>query len=283
VQKESRNDKFSLVDLWGFIKSRLLTYTLIRMGIFLLLIWLLNSLLLNLYTNHGQKLRLTNFVGQPLFKARKMAASRDYELVILDSVHLIGKPGGYVLNQVPKPNSFVKRGRKVYITISRFKADEILSDNIPNLYGEKYDFKKQEFESLYHIKLMIAETRYDPGPSGHILEASYHGMLLANEENKAKGLSLSKGDTVLVVISVDRGGEIDVPQLRCKTLGEAKLELSAMKIELGNINQEGDIEDQDNAYIIRQEPTYEKGKKIKMGSSVQLTISQTYPDDCEPR
>lgn len=89
-----------------------MTYTLIRMGIFLLLIWLLNSLLLNLYTNHGQKLRLTNFVGQPLFKARKMAASRDYELVILDSVHLIGKPGGYVLNQVPKPNSFVKEGEK---------------------------------------------------------------------------------------------------------------------------------------------------------------------------
>ncbi|NOT36783.1 MAG: PASTA domain-containing protein [Saprospiraceae bacterium] len=226
---------------------------------------------------------MANYIGLPLSKVKLMAAAKDYEIVITDSVHLIGKPGGYVLNQIPKTNSLVKRGRKIYLVISRYKADEIISDNLPVLYGEKYEFKIKEFESQFQLKLKIVANKYDPGPSGHILEARYKGELIADENSRKLGIVLSKGDTIEVILSVSHGGEIDIPNLRCKTLAEAKFEIEASGIKVGNITQDGNIENLDDAYIISQKPTYEKSKKLKMESTIDVTISQTYPDDCDPR
>jgi len=226
---------------------------------------------------------MANYIGLPLEKVRRATIAKDYELIITDSIHLIGKPGGYVLNQVPKPNSFVKRGRKVYITVSRYKADIVLSDNIPTLYGEKFEFKKQEFESLLQLKLVCSGTKYDPGPTGHILEARYKGQLLADEKIRTLGLTLEKGDSIQVIISVNEGGEMDVPNLRCKTLAEAKFELEAASLSIGLIETEGQIDNPNDAYIIFQNPAFEKGRKIKMNSSIQVKLSQTFPNDCEPQ
>lgn len=280
---ESKKSSFKLAELLSFFKSRIFVYNLIRLGLFLLLLWILHGLLLNLYTNHGQKVKMANYIGLPLTKVERLAAAKDYELMITDSVHLIGKPGGYVLNQIPKQNSLVKRGRKVYLVISRYKADEIISDNLPTLYGEKFEFKNKEFDSQFQLKLRITGNKYDPGPSGHILEARYKGELIADENSRKLGVLLSKGDTIDVIISVSQGGEIDLPNLRCKTLAEARFEIEASGIKLGNITQDGEIPNLDDAYIISQSPAYEKSKKIKMESSIDLTLSQTYPDDCEPR
>lgn len=226
---------------------------------------------------------MANYIAQPLSKVELMAAAKDYEIVITDSVHLIGKPGGYVLNQTPKPNSLVKRGRTIYLVISRYKADELISDNLPTIYGEKFDFKSKELESLYQLKLKIVGNKYDPGPSGHILEARRNGELIADKDGKKPGVVIFKGDTIEIIISSSLDGEIEVPNLKCKTLAEARFEIEASGIKLGNISQEGDIENLEDAYIISQSPVYEKSKKIKMQSSIQLTVSQAYPDDCQPR
>ena len=282
-KKNNPSEAFSFNSLLAFFRSKIFIYNLIRLGIFLLLLWLLHSLLLNLYTNHGQRLKLANYVGFSLIKVEKSAAAKDFELVITDSIHLIGKPGGYVLNQVPVANSFVKRGRKVYVTISRYKADEIISDNLPSLYGEKFDFKIQELESLFQLKLVRSSTRYDPGPTGHILEARYKGELIADEKSKKLGVILSKGDTIYVTISVNEGGEMELPNLRCKTLAEAKFEVEAADLKINNIIQDGDIMNLEEAYVIIQNPPFAKGKKIKMKSGIDITISQNYPDDCEPQ
>ncbi|MEP7197013.1 MAG: PASTA domain-containing protein [Saprospiraceae bacterium] len=226
---------------------------------------------------------MTNYIGQTVDKVIKMAAAKDYELVIADSVHLIGKPGGYVLNQIPRPNSYVKRGRKVYLIVSRYKADEVVSDNLPILYGEKFEFKRQEFESLFQIKLKISGTKYDPGPIGHILEVKYKGELLADEKSKKLGVLISKGDTLEVVVSVNEGGEIELPNLRCKTVAEAKFEIEASSLGLGSIINDEEIENLNEAYIIKQVPEFQKGKKIKMNSSINITVSMSFPDDCGPQ
>ncbi len=278
--KEIKDSGFRLADIWMFFKSNLFIYNLIRIFIFILLVWILNSLLLNLYTNHGQKLRLPNYIGQPLSKIEKLAAGKGYELIITDSIHLIGKPGGYVLNQVPKPNSFVKRGRAIYLTVSRYKADELISDNLTTLYGEKFDFKKQEFESLYQLKLVVEGTKYDPGPTGHILEARYKGELIADQNNKRRGVILAKGDTIYVIISVNQGAELDLPNLRCKTLAEARFELEASTLHIANVMEEGTIDNLDEAIIISQDPPWQQGKKIKMNSQVNVTVQSSIPSDC---
>ncbi|MCC6816235.1 MAG: PASTA domain-containing protein [Saprospiraceae bacterium] len=280
---DQNKSSFKFTEIPGFLTSRLFGYNLIRLGIFLILIWILHSLILSIYTNHGQKVKLANYIGQPLEKVKRLAAAKDYDLIITDSIHLIGKPGGYVLNQTPKPNSMVKRGRSIYLVISRYKADEIISDNLPTLYGEKFDFKARELESLFQLKLRVSEQKFDPGPSGHILAAYYKGKLIANDKGRELGIIMSKGDTIEIVISTDAGGEIDVPNLRCKTLAEVRFETEASKINIGVIQQEGIVENMEEAYVIAQSPAFEKSKKIKIQSTIDLTVSSNYPDDCPPR
>ncbi len=226
---------------------------------------------------------MANYIGLPLQKVELMANAKDYEIIITDSVHLIGKPGGYVLNQTPKHNSMVKRGRTIYLVVSRYKADELISDNLPTIYGEKYDFKSRELESLYQLKLKIVGNKYDPGPSGHILEARRNGELIADADGKKLGVVMYKGDTIEIIISSNQGGEINIPNLKCKTLAEARFEIEASGIKLGIVSQEGVVENLDDGYIISQSPEFDKSKKIKMQSSISVTVSQTYPDDCQPR
>jgi len=228
------------------------------------------------YTNHGQKLELPNYIGQEIDEAAQDATDKTFEIVVNDSIHKVGQPGGLILNQNPKGGSIVKEDRKIYVMVTKHKPDIVLSDHLTaGLYGGDFHMTKSRLENQEFIT-EIKSTRYDRGAPNHILEVWYEGKNITDK----KGIKIKKGDKISFVLSKNDEGQLDVPNLVCQTVEEATLLLDFSKLSVGSIIPIDEIEDQSRAYIYKQEPPAGDGQRIVMGSSVKLFISKEKPNSC---
>jgi len=278
MSKDTPRLKFS--ELPAFLKSKLLLHTLIRLFLVVIILWIIQAFFLNLYTNHGQKLTLQKYVGVTLANAKKHAEPRGYEIIVSDSLYIKGRAGGLIVSQIPLPGSQVKRGRKIYVTLTKYQAESFQAELLPILYGKKYEFKRTELFNLFELNSKIKGVKFDPGPENHILEVYYHNQLLINGSERKTNVTIAKGDTLEFVISTKVGGEVPIPNLICQTLAEAKFLLSSSKLELETIVEEGAITDPETAYIVKQIPEAQDGQTIELGSSFKITIVQQKPENC---
>ena len=218
------------------------------------------------YTHHGQKIELPTFEGLNIEEAALLAKKNNFELIVDDSVHIVGKSGGEILNQNPISRSYVKKGRKIYITTTKYHADVFKSENLPVLYGKKYTLKKKELESHFNIKVKIRGYLYDPGPADHILEVYYKDKLIVSPKGRNKTVSISKGDVLECMLSKQSGGRIVVPDLRCEMYDAGKFFIESIKLKMAISQKAPDVFELGSAYISSQEPA--AGSKVTMGSIV---------------
>lgn len=235
---------------------------------------------LRFYTNHGQKLEMVNFVGQDLEEAIDFADDKSFELIVSDSTFVIGKKGGIILDQNPKPKSFVKENRKVYVTITKFDPDKIAVSDLPTLYGNDINQKLTEL-SFRGISGKIKSRKYDPGEPNHILEVYYKGKLIIDADNILSDLKINKGDELEFVVSDKESGEIIIPNLVCYAYQDVEFILSSNKLVLGEVTQKGTIDDINTAYVLAQEPSFDGVSKINMESKVNITIVKDKPGTCK--
>ena len=252
---------------------------LILAALFLLLILLLTLLWLRIYTNHGQKLSVPDLIGENYTEARKLAKKQSFNLVVTDSVYLIGKDGGLIHKQNPVAESKVKENRKIYVTVTKFTPDKIKVKDLPTLYGNDFSQKNRELE-YRGIKSTIKDRKYDPGEPNHILEVYYNGKLIIDKDVFESEIEIDKGGTLEFTVSDKGGGEITVPSLICKTLSEVEFLLDNSKLKVGEINVKGIVENRDSAFILAQNPPHDGISKIAMGSSIDITLVKEKPDQC---
>jgi len=257
-------------------KQRFLIHLLL-IGLFFALVLFLTMQWLKLYTNHGQKLELPNYIGKSVDGAIEDARDKTFEIIVNDSIHRVGKPGGLILDQNPKGGSIVKENRKIYITITKHQADVVMSEHLTSeLYGGDFHMIKSRLENQ-EFKTAIKSTRYDRGAPNHILEVWYNG----NNITDKKGVAIEKGTTISFVLSKNDDGELDVPNLVCQTLEEATLLLDFSKLSVADIiPYDDEIVNQNGAFIYKQDPPSGQGRKITMGSGIRLFISKDKPSAC---
>lgn len=273
-----QDNKFQFFELFTFLKSKLFAHTLLRLFLVFLLLWLLHSIGLRLYTNHGQKLIMPKYIGLDLEKAKEHADSRGFSIEVSDSVFLKGQKPGIILSQIPIEHSKVKSGRIIYVTTSKFLSESFLSIQLPTLYGKKYEFKKKELMNTIDVVSKIRGQRYDPGPELHILEVYYKSSLINDASIKLEEITIFKGDTLEFVVSTQSGGKVPVPDFNCKTLAEAKFLLASSKLELGTLELVGEFEDQETAFVIDQD--HASDEMVNLGTKINLSIVQQKPDHC---
>lgn len=249
------------------------------MAIVLILVVLITLFWLRSYTNHGQKLELSDYVGINYDTAQKDANENSFNLVIKDSIHRVGIKGGEILDQIPVAYSKVKENRTVYVTVAKYNADLLKLEDLPALYGKEYASKKRELGYL-GIEAEIKGSRYDTGEPDHILEVWQDGKQIVGKNIKGKGVMVPKGGKLSFVLSKNRGGVFDLPDLRCMQVFAAKFSLSGQDVTIGNITEDGPIDNRENAWIISQYPPYSFGSTIEMGSAIDITISNTKPQNC---
>lgn len=241
---------------------------------------ILVSLALRMYTRHGQKIELADLKGKHIEEAREEVQKNRFELIVNDSIFVVGKPGGIILDQTPKPGSFVKKDRKIYITVTKENADKISVASLPTLYGNAFDQKKKELK-YREINAEILSYTYDAAEPNHILEVWYNNEKIIDKFEKRTDIEIAKGDTLYFVLSQRDGGETPVPDLRCLTLEEAHFLLESTKLEMGDIIKKPDVEAGLPMYVISQDPRYDGITNVARGSKISVTLSSRKPVDCE--
>lgn len=231
------------------------------------------------YTNHGQQIELPDYVGISYATAKNDAEDKTFQLIIKDSVHRVGIRGGEVLSQIPVAYSKVKENRTVYVTTAKYNADLLSLDDLPALYGEEYESKKQELGYL-DIETEIKGYKFDTGEADYILEVWQGGKQIVGKNIKGSGVTVPRGGKLSFVLSKTQGGMTDIPNLRCNQLSTAEFIMSN-SLRIGKITSaDGAAVNQATAWIVSQYPPYSPGGKIEMNTSIDITISNTKPKDC---
>lgn len=263
-----------------FLISKTFWINIAIMALVSLLLVIAVNTWLKQYTRHGQKLELPNFVEMDLDEARQLAAENNFELLVKDSVHIIGKPGSQVLSQNPESGFEVKEGRKVYVTVTKHSADMVDINALPVLYGKNYERKKRELQIGHQIETKVVGKKYDIGPEGHIMMVIYGSDTIITKNKRVRNLEIPRGGTLNFVLSKQSGGQIEIPDLVCQSYEAAKFLLTGYKLKVGPANADATVDNFSQAYVYKQEPAYSPGKKVAMGTSFTLYLTQDEPAGC---
>jgi beta-lactam-binding protein with PASTA domain len=265
--------------LLEYLKSKEFLKHLLWITLGLIVLLFLIQLWLRFYTHHGQKIKLQRFIGMNIENALEKADQYDFEIIVADSVFMVGKAGGIITDQNPKPEAFVKEGRKIYVTVTKFGVETIRFGDLPPLYGNGFEQKKAELK-YRDIDFVIKDYAYDPGEPDHILEVWYNGQLILSKDVKNDDIQISKGSILECIVSKQDGGDVVIPDLVCLSLDEANFLISSSKLQIGEIIKKGNAEPDAILYIVSQHPQFDGVSTISMGEKIAVTVSQNKPPEC---
>lgn len=270
-------------DLFSFLVSKSFLRQILYIALFLILVLLAVLAWLRVYTHHGQKLALPDYTDVSFEEARKDAKNNSFSLTISDSVHIVGKAGGLIIDQNPKGGSMVKEKRKIYVTTTKYNPDNILVNDLPLLYGTDYDQAKSDLKSRF-INAEIKARKFDAGQPNHILEVWYDDKLIIDRNKVLSTQKVEKGGTLRFVVSEQKGGSFPIPDLICRQLSDAQSYMLYSKLKIGKINKDAsatEFEDPSLLWITSQWPKPDLTSDLTAGSPIDITVSKNKPKTCQ--
>ncbi|NEU06854.1 PASTA domain-containing protein [Flavihumibacter sp. R14] len=217
---------------------------------------------LNFYTRHGEGQPVPKLKGLQVEKAIELLESQGFRYQV-DSVYLVDKDPGTVVEQDPDPNTNVKINRTIYLTIITRLAPNI---KFPDIDGKTF-LEARSILNNYGLKL--GDTTYTSDVARDVvLRVSFKGRTIAADQEIPKGskISLILGDGM-------GASEVDIPNLIGLNLNEARLSLLGSSLNLGNVSYEGAIIDSVGARIIRQDPALSDSlTKVTIGSRIDIVL-----------
>lgn len=228
-----------------------------------ILLWGLSAYLRK-YTQHGIEVKVPDIKGMLVTDAEHELASQELKLVVNDTTYSDAYPFGAIVEQDPTPNSNVKHGRSVYVTVNASGKRQIF---MPDLHDISY---RQAETTLRGIGLVVDEE-YDYEPS------AYRDLVLdiKNEDGESiePGEKIAVGTKVRLVVGFGRGTEqVEVPNVIGMTPSDARRTLLGSRLTVGAVTCDEAVEE-DGAplYVYRQTPN--EGEIVIEGEPVTLRLS----------
>lgn len=259
--------------MFKFITQKPLWVNIVAIIALILLVILLFFGLLDWITKHGKYETVPGILGMNVEQATKILEDKGFDVEIQDSIYVDTAAALSVLKQSPEPNATVKANRTIYLTINRAVAPQI---EMPSLIG--YSFRSAQLY-LETLGLKLGDTTYKPDiAKNSVLEQLFQGIPIP------PGTKLPMSSTIDLVLGSGVGTEtMNVPDIFGMTLAEAKQYLASMNLGVGSVIMVGSVTDQNNAFVIRQNPgPYSTApdetrvpNKIRPGQLLDIYISQT--------
>ncbi len=137
-----------------FTRDRIIIMVAIFMAI-LSLTLLFDQILMPWYTKHGEALTVPNLIAQRYEAAKDILEQQGLKAVKGGEKYDANLPFGYVVEQNPRSNRLVKKGRRVYLTISVGEKDI----QVPSLVGLSENNAKEIIKS-YSLRLGEVDYQY---------------------------------------------------------------------------------------------------------------------------
>lgn len=246
-------------------RKKLIRKGLYGAALFLLLFIVCNDLFLPWYVDHGSTVEVPDVVGMQF----------DDAVLRLDTLGLEGRkgdtrmdrehPAGYVIVQNPLGGHAVKRGRRVYLTISG--GEELVS--MPSVRGRTL---RDATFLLERTGLRIGDISYQPSdeyPPNTVME-----------QGQPAGVRVRREIRVDVTVSLGPLSQsVIVPSLVGRSLSDAKSVLDSAGIVIGNITYMASADLLPNT-VLEQYPR--AGDLVQHGQAIDLVVVQGAAIDSKP-
>lgn len=220
------------------------------------------------YTDHGEYVSVPDMKGMSLDEAITSLEDRQLTYLVIDSVYDRKAKPGTIVDQSPIPESQVKEGRQVFLTIYRLSPPM-----------EKLGISQGDYASVAMIKLknkaIDFDTLYEDNNTfpGSIVRVTMRGKSLKPDA------MLARGSKITLVIGRMAKSKVIVPDLHGMTCIEAMAMLDTMNL-VCNCRFEPAIASptaQDSAlfHVCRQDPSHDPLLGTTAGRIVDLWLYNT--------
>jgi beta-lactam-binding protein with PASTA domain len=242
-----------------FIKTKLfLRHFVLSVVLTVILISLILGLL-KWYTHHGESFKIPSLIGLTPQQIEQLTTIDNFEVIIIDSVFDSRQPKGTVLIQDPVPETFVKKGRKIYLTTVAVLPERV---NMPNLVDLTLRQAKATIET-YGLKL--GRVTYVPDIAANAVLAQYYKGKVVEP-----GFELMKGSVIDLRVGEETGsGKYAIPFVIGKTREEAEAILHRSYFVIGEETFE-DGADPLTAKVYSQSPAANSNDLMNAGQPVNL-------------
>jgi eukaryotic-like serine/threonine-protein kinase len=202
------------------------------------------------YTDHGEYISVPDLQGMSLEEAVIALEERDLEVLVIDSIFDKKAKAGTIIEQSPAPDSQVKEGRQVFLTIYRYSKPM-----------ERLGVKEGDFAAVAFIKLQNKGIEFDTlYENNNVFVGSIIRLVYAGKRVGPEAM-IPRGDRVQLVIGRAASEKIMVPNLRGKTCREAESILDTLGL-VCNCRFEPEISlpsTQDSLvfHVCRQDPPFD--------------------------
>lgn len=161
--------------------------------------------LLDIYTHHGEAVKVPELSGMTLDEARATVKSLDLDLDIVDSIYTEGVAPGVILKTTPGAGSIIKKHRTIFLTTNTLTVERVV---VPVVYDTSRRRAEAALRSAGFIDVTIKMVpgRYNDlavevidRTTGRVLqpgtELPYNTSLILSVTSTASLDSLYKADT----------------------------------------------------------------------------------------
>lgn len=240
--------------LYNSTATRVKRILLIVLGV-VLLFFVCNNVLMPWFVGHGGTVHVPSVVGMPFERAKQMIDSLELEALQGDIRTSENFSAGIVIAQNPISEMTVKKGRRVYLTVSG--GEQLVQ--VPNLKGKTIRDAKFAIDRNGLKIGAITYTVNDSFPVNTIINQS-----VAPFSKVKRALHISV--VVSQGISVDR---LAVPDVVGKTLSEAGKILADHSLRIGTVTYQSSPTLLPNT-IVDQYPR--SGELVEHGQSIDLFV-----------
>jgi beta-lactam-binding protein with PASTA domain len=225
--------------------------------LFIVIVWI-TLVALKMYTRHNQVAVTPNYVGLMMDQINSLETSKDFDLVVVDSIYDYTKKPGSVISQDPLPQTKVKPGRSIYLSLVSYMPEQVIMPDLIDLSLRRAKALLQ----TYGLKLGYTHVIPDMAENA-VLKVTVNGRTIK------PGTPIHKGSVVDLVIGSGEGAQPNIPFLIGKTRESALRELSRLGLKIGDETYSGNC-DSTNALVYEQNPVYVYGKRIVTGTRFSI-------------
>ena len=231
--------------------------TLIAAGLLVVLFFLMDDIVLPLYTAQGQTTSVPSVLGLSVQEAKDAVRKVGLEPKEAETRPDRNYPVGTVAFQNPSPDAVVKFGRGVYLTISGGEVQV----TVQSLRGKSL---REATFTLERVGLRIGEVRYEPS------DESFMNTIISQTVDPDR--KVRAGSSIGVVVSQGKAGDKRaVPNVTLKSLAEAKKLLLQAGFQVGAVSYQISLDLLPNT-VIDQYPR--PAEMALFGQTVDLFVVQ---------
>lgn len=231
-------------------------------------------------TRHGQALPTPDLARMTLQEAKLKYPQFRFAV---DSVNVIDSVTGQrlrpmsIIAQDPKPNTPVKRGRRIYVSVQQYTPDLVM---LPSIWGRDYDRVLSILNSR-RLYGRVLRREIDRAENTVLAACVIRGPRDTVWLNAQQPTQVPEGTTIHMIVAAGLGETVNVPDCRCKTYDMAQFLLSATDLLVGSVFVQGNVFDTAAAYVYRQSPAYLENLSIERGKEIDLWLAKDPPIGCE--